>query len=108
VESGCESPSAEDKSAGGGSLVLEAEGGGCEVGTSRVVGVVATVRENEDGDGRRVTGRRNRRLRWQEVQSMTVTLEERMGQQCYYSYSGICRRKKMPGRDVVANSSRLM
>lgn len=38
-----------------------------------MAGTVATERESGDGDGRRVEGRRRRRVRRHEVQSMAVT-----------------------------------
>lgn len=46
------------------------DGGGWEGGAPWVVGTVVTERESEDGDRRRVKGRRNRRCRLHEVQSM--------------------------------------
>jgi hypothetical protein len=46
--------------------------GGCEGGAPSVVGAVATERESEDGGGWRVKGRRSRRLRLQEVQSIAL------------------------------------
>ena len=77
VDSGCEIPVVEDDRAAGVAVEFVLEGGGCDRGASWVVVTVATERESEDGDERRVDGRRNRRLRRQEVQSMVSTVEER-------------------------------
>jgi hypothetical protein len=92
VDSGCEIPGVEDESACGGAVGLVVEGGGGAGGAACVVGTVATERESEDGDGRRVKGRCNRRLRLQEVQSMVAMLEERwrgMGGQWYCNSWGL-------------------
>ena len=53
-----------------------------------MAGTVATERESGDGDGRRVEGRRRRRVRRHEVQSMAVTAggrSRKMRRQCYCS-----------------------
>jgi hypothetical protein len=71
VDMGWEIPGVEGASAAGGALEPVVGDGGCEGGTPGVVGTVATERESEDGGGWRVKGRRNRRLRLQEVQSIT-------------------------------------
>jgi hypothetical protein len=77
VESGCEIPGVDDEGAEGGVFGLVVEGGGCKGGAPFVAGRVATERESEDGDGRSMNGKRKRRLRLQEVQSIAETLEER-------------------------------
>lgn len=76
MDNGCEIPGVEDESAAGGALELVVVGGGCEDGAPLVVGTVATERESENGGGWRVKGRRNRRLRLQDVQSITGDAEE--------------------------------
>jgi hypothetical protein len=77
VDSGCEIPGVEDESAEEGAFGLVVEGRGCKGGMSFVAGRVATERESEDGDGRSVNGKRKRRLRLQDVQSMAEALGER-------------------------------
>ena len=65
------------------------EGGGRESGADGEAGMVATDRESEDGDGQRVDGRRRRRVRRHEVQSIAVTAGGRprkMRPQCCCSY----------------------
>lgn len=96
VASGCEIPGGDDDRVGGGVLGFVAEGGGCESGTDGVAGTVATERESEGGDGWRVDGRRRRRVRRHEVQSMTVTAggrSQKMRLQCCCSYGGFLWRK---------------
>lgn len=104
AESGCEIAGVEDESARAGAFGLVVGGEGC----GGVAETVATERESEDGDGRRVMGRRNTRLRLQEVQSMAAMLEERWwgaGWTVALQLLGIVLTKTSPGYGVVANLS---